>query len=226
MKVTWRTEWPHALLITAMFVLAAATWSVAPDRIPVHWNIAGQVDRWGGRFEGLFALPLVAVAVYLVMIVLPRFDPGRANYDAFAGPYASLRLGVLAVLAAIHAFVLLWVRGVPVRIGVFAPLVFGALFVVIGNLLGKIRPNWFVGIRTPWTLSSKLAWSHTHRAGGWLFIVLGVLSMACAVVRSSWAMWIMIGAGAVGLLGLLVYSYVVWRRDPDKTPPAGTQPAG
>ena len=224
MKLSWRTEWPHWLLIAAMFVFAAATWGSAPDRIPVHWNISGQVDRWGGKFEGLLAIPLLALVIYVLMIVLPRFDPGRANYDAFAGPYATLRLGIIVVMAALYALIILWVRGVQVSIGVWVPLIVGALFIVIGNLLGKVRPNWFVGIRTPWTLSSKLAWNRTHRAGGWLFILMGVLMMACAALRTEWAVWVMLGVGAVGTLGLAVYSYLLWRRDPDKTLPAGTQP--
>ena len=224
MKLSWRTEWPHWLLIAAMFVLAAATWGSAPDRIPVHWNIGGQVDRWGGKFEGLLAIPLLALGIYVLMIVLPRFDPGRANYDAFAGPYATLRLGIIVVLAALYALIILWVRGVRVSIEVWAPLIVGALFIVVGNLLGKVRPNWFVGFRTPWTLSSKLAWSRTHRAGGWLFILMGVLMMACAALRTEWAVWVMVGVGVAGTLGLVVYSYVLWRRDPDKTLPAGTQP--
>jgi len=226
MKLSWRTEWPHWLLIAAMFVLAAATWGSAPDRIPVHWGIGGQVDRWGGKFEGLLAIPLLSLGIYVLMIVLPRFDPGRANYDAFAGPYATLRLGIIVVMAALYALIILWVRGVQVSIGVWVPLIVGALFIVIGNLLGKVRPNWFVGIRTPWTLSSKLAWSRTHRVGGWLFILMGVLMMACAALRTEWAVWVMLGVGVAGTLGLVVYSYVLWRRDPDKTPPAGTQPAG
>jgi uncharacterized membrane protein len=225
MKLSWRTEWPHWLLLAVMFALAASTWGSAPDRIPVHWNIAGHVDRWGGRFEGLLAIPLLALGIYVLMIVLPRFDPGRANYDAFAGAYSTLRLGILVVMAALYAFILLWVRGVHVSIEVWVPLIVGGLFIVIGNLLGKVRPNWFVGIRTPWTLSSKLAWTHTHRAGGWLFVVMGVLMIACAVVRTAWAVWVTLGAGGAGVLALVVYSYLVWRRDPDKTPPAGTQPA-
>ena len=224
MKLSWRTEWPHWLLLAAMFVFAAATWGSAPDRIPVHWGIGGQVDRWGGKFEGLLAIPLLSLGIYVLMIVLPRFDPGRANYDAFAGPYATLRLGIIVVMAALYALIILWVRGVQVSIGVWVPLIVGALFIVIGNLLGKVRPNWFVGIRTPWTLSSKLAWNRTHRAGGWLFILMGVLMMACAALRTEWAVWVMLGVGVAGTLGLVVYSYVLWRRDPDKTLPAGTQP--
>lgn len=225
MKPSWRTEWPHWLLLAAMFALAATTWGSAPDRIPVHWNVAGHVDRWGGRFEGLLSMPLLALGIYVLMRVLPRFDPGRANYATFAGPYATLRLAIMVVMAALYALLVLWVRGVRVSIAVWVPLLIGALLVVVGNLLGKVRPNWFVGIRTPWTLSSTLAWNRTHRAGGWLFVLMGVLMMLCAALRAEWALWIMLVVGGAGVLGLVVYSYVLWRRDPDKTPPAGTQPA-
>jgi len=225
MKLSWRTEWPHWVLLAGMFALAATAWGTAPDRIPVHWNIAGQVDRWGSRFEGLLAIPLLSLGIYLLMVLLPRIDPGRANYDAFSGPYSTLRLLVLAVMAVIYGLVHLWMRGVPVDIGVWVPLVVGAMFVVIGNLLGKVRPNWFVGIRTPWTLSSKLAWTRTHRAGAWFFIVAGLLFMATAFAH---APWVVIGVFVVlfaGVAALTVYSYLVWRSDPDKTPPAGTLPA-
>lgn len=225
MKLTWRTEWPHWLLLAAMFALAAAAWHTAPDRIPMHWNLAGHVDRYGGRFEGLLAIPLLALAIYGLMILLPRLDPGRANYAAFGPAYSTLRLLLLVVMAALYGLVHLWMRGVHAPIGVWVPLIVGALFIVIGNLLGKVRPNWFVGIRTPWTLSSKVAWTGTHRAGRWVFIFMGALMMLCAALPAGWFIWTMAGAGVTGVLGLVVYSYVLWRRDPEKTPPAGTLPA-
>jgi uncharacterized membrane protein len=225
MKFSWRTEWPHWLLIAAMFVMAAATWAHAPDRIPLHWNVRGQVDGWGGKFEGLMAVPLLTLGMYVLMLLLPRLDPGRANYAGFAGPFATLRLALTVVMAAIYTLIILWVRGTRVSIEVWVPLIVGALFVVVGNLLGKVRPNWFVGIRTPWTLSSKRAWDRTHRAGGWLFILMGVLLMLCAALRAEWAVWTMVVVSLAGVIGLFVYSYVLWSRDPDKTPPAGTQPA-
>ena len=225
MRFTWRTEWPHWLLLAAMFALAAAAWSTAPDRIPMHWNLAGQVDRYGGRFEGLLAIPLLALAIYVLLIFVPRLDPGRANYAAFGPTYATLRLLILAVMAALYGLVHLWIHGAHVRIGVWVPLIVGALLIAMGNLLGKVRPNWFVGIRTPWTLSSKAAWMGTHRAGRWVFILMGVLMMLCAALPTAWFVWTMAGAGVTGVLGLVVYSYVLWRKDPEKTPPAGTLPA-
>jgi uncharacterized membrane protein len=225
MRFSWRSEWLHWLLLAGMFALAAAAWGTAPDRIPVHWGLTGHVDRYGGRFEGLLELPLVTLVLYLLLLFLPRLDPGRANYLAFAPVYTTLRLLATVVMALIYGLVHLWIRGAHVRMEIWIPVVLGGMFVVVGNLLGKVRPNWFVGIRTPWALSSKTSWAGTHRAGGRVFMAMGVMLMVCAVVRTAWAMYVTIGASVAGLVGVVVYSYVLWRRDPDKTPPAGTLPA-
>lgn len=87
MRTNWRTEWPHWAMLAAMFLLAAVTWRSAPDRLPVHWGLGGEVDRYGGRFEGLLGLPTLALGLYLLLRWLPRIDPGRANYAQFAGAY-------------------------------------------------------------------------------------------------------------------------------------------
>jgi uncharacterized membrane protein len=225
MKFDWRTEWPMWVLLLALFTLAAVSWSVAPDRIPVHWGLSGQPDRWGGRFEGLMMPPLLALGIYLLLLFLPRIDPGRANYATFAHTYATVRLLMLVVFVAIETLIVLWVHGRHVDMGAGIGVVLGGMFVVLGNLLGKLRPNWFVGIRTPWTLSSKESWVRTHRAGGWLFMAFGLMIMCTALIRTRIFVVAVAVAFAAGILGLIVYSYLVWRRDPDKVPPAGTTPA-
>lgn len=225
MKISWRSDLAIWLVLGGMFALAAVTWPGAPDRIPVHWNVHQQVDRYGGRFEGLLGIPLLALGLYLLMLTLPRIDPGRANYAAFVGAFATLRLVLAVFLAAIYGVIHLWIRGLEVRMNAVMPLLMGALFVVVGNLLGKVRPNWFVGIRTPWTLSSKDAWVRAHRTGGWVFIGGGLSFMIAAVVRTEWALWVASGAFVAGLAAVVIQSYFVWRADPDKVPPAGTTPA-
>jgi immunity protein, SdpI family len=225
MKFTWKTEWPLWALLAAMFVLAAITWPHAPDRIPVHWGLNGEVNRYGGKFEGLLLVPIIGLATYLLFLVVPRLDPGRANYAQFAGVYTLLRYSILVILALVDGIIHLWIRGVHVSIGTLIPLLVGALFVVLGSVLGKIRPNWFVGIRTPWTLSSKLAWTKTHRVGGWVFMATGLSLIVAGALNSR---TVLIGAFAlafVGVLGTVVYSYIVWHGDPDRVPPAGTLPA-
>lgn len=219
MKFDWRRELPHWLLLGAMFALGALTWPGAPEKIPVHWNMAGEVDRYGGRFEGLFAVPLIGLGIYFLLLFVPYIDPGRTNYESFRRSYDVIRLATLLVLGAVYASMNAALRGMPLGPPLVVPLTVGALFVVIGNLMGKVRPNWFVGIRTPWTLSSPRSWSRTHRLGGWVFILGGLILMGAALVP-----WLAIPALVVivgGSLALVVYSYAAWKGDPDKQPPAG-----
>lgn len=225
MKLTWRTEWPIWALILGMFLLAAVSWSTAPDRIPTHWGWNGQVDRYSGKFEGLLLMPILATVVYLLLTFLPRVDPGRANYEQFAGAYLMIRASAVTIMAAIYGVIHLVIRGHAVRIDTIVPLLVGGLLTIVGSVLGKIRPNWFVGVRTPWTLSSKLSWTKTHRAAGWVFVVLGLSMMASGVSRSRAAFIATIAFGAIGVVGTMIYSYLVWRRDPERIPPAGTLPA-
>jgi uncharacterized membrane protein len=224
-KTTWRVELPQILLLLAMFVTAAAVWNSAPDQIPVHWNGAGEIDRYGGRFEGLLLLPLIATGIYLLLRFLPNIDPGRANYARFGGTYAAIRIGVIALSAAIYGVAMLWVVRRPVSIKGVVPILVGVLFVVLGSVMGKIRPNWFVGIRTPWTMSSKIAWVRTHRLGGWLFLAQGVLFIVSGALDNRILNGVVIGTIFAVIATLFVYSYVLWRADPEKLPPTGTQPA-
>ena len=175
-----KSELPHWLILAAMFGLAAITWPSAPDQIPVHWNAAGQVDRYGTRPEGLLLLPVVALAIYGLLRLLPMIDPKRANYASFASAYNVLRLAVLALLAAVYGLIHLWLRGIQIDVGTVVPLLLGLLFLVLGAVLPRIRPNWLVGIRTPWTLTSEVAWTRTHRVGSWLFALFGVAAFCSA----------------------------------------------
>lgn len=224
MKLSWRTELPQWAMILGMFVLAALSWSSAPAQIPVHWGITGQVDRYGGRVEGLLMPPLVTLGIYLLMIVAPRIDPGRKSYGLFSGSYNVIRLAIVTFLAGLYGVTHLALRGYPVEISTVVPLGVGGLLVLLGNLMSKIRPNWFVGIRTPWTLSSKEAWVKTHRLGGWLFILAGLGLMGTSIVHAPWASMVCLGLFLLTVVGTFVYSYLVWRNDPGKVPPAGTLP--
>jgi len=224
MKFTWRTEWPLLLLLALMFAIAAMGWVHFPDRVPVHWGTNGEVDRYGGKFEGTFLIPIVGAVIYLLFLALPRIDPARANYARFAGAYTVLRFTLLLFLLVVEFVVHLATGGNRVPMETLIPIFVGGLFIVMGGVLRRIHPNWFVGIRTPWTLSSKRSWTETHRVGGWVFGISGVVLIVAGIVHSTAvliAALVLIGAG---MLGTVAYSYFVWRDDPDRVR-AGTLPA-
>jgi uncharacterized membrane protein len=207
-----------------MWSVAAAAWRFAPDRLPVHWNLAGEVDRYGGKVEGLLLLPLLVTALYPLLLLLPRIDPGRANYATFADVYTLIRLSITAMLAFVYACILLASFGYHVDMGLLIPLAVGILFCILGNVMGKIRPNWFVGVRTPWTLSSRDSWNKTHRLAGRLFVVLGCTFAAYGFLQTVWMLTAVIALGVAMLLWIVIYSYLVWRHDPNRVCPAGTSP--
>ena len=224
MKLSLRSELPQLALIAAMFALAAWAWPRLPEQIPTHWNLRGEVDGHGSKFVGLLVLPLTVLGLYLLMMVLPLFDPGRANYRSFAKAYNVLRIVMVVFMAMLYTATVAAAMGRKVDITSVAFLGTAALFFVIGNVMGKIRPNWFVGVRTPWTLSSKLSWDKTHRLAGWVFLLMGAAFAALAFVRSTWALVAILIFNAVCLLWIVVYSYLVYRSDPNPMPPAGTSP--
>ena len=216
MRIQFRTEIVGLAMIVTMFVMAAMAWSSAPAQMAVHWDIAGHANRYGGRFQGLLLLPLVAAGVYAFMLLAPRIDPRRRNYEAFAGPYAIVRTLVIGMLFLVYVASYLAMRGRSVNVSSMALTAMGVVFVIIGNYLPKIQPNWFIGVRTPWTLSSEESWRRTHRLAGWLFVFGGAVIAAIGLLHPAWLLWALLASMATVVLIPVIYSYFAWRQDPTR----------
>ena len=195
--------------------MAAIAWPEAPERIPIHWGFTGEPDNYTGKI-GLFYLPLIMLGVYVLLLFLPRIDPRRASYEKFKGSYTVIRMALVITFFCIQIFTVLWVFDVIVNMNVAVPIIIGILLMVLGNYFGKFRPNWFTGIKTPWTLSSTESWNKTHRLGGRLFVVLGLLMVVAAPFQETW-LFISLGVFlGIIIVTLYVYSYVIWKKDPQK----------
>jgi uncharacterized membrane protein len=218
-------EWIQVVVIGGMFALAAIRWSAVPDQVPIHWNAAGEVDGYGGKFVALLLMPIMTLGVYLLLRFIPRIDPARLNYESFAGTYLLVRVLVTVYMAFAYVVVTLAIgneESVPVS-GLLTGSI-GVLFIILGGAMGKFRPNWFAGIRTPWTLTSKRSWIKTHRLGGRVFIAAGVATLVAAAFGNEWAFYAMMAVTIPGVVFLVVYSYFVWRDDPDKIAAQDVQP--
>jgi uncharacterized membrane protein len=187
-----------------------------PDTITTHWDLEGNPNGYSSRMFGAFGLPLMMAVIYGAMRFLPLVDPRRENYDKFRGTYEGLILTVLVFMLGIHVLVLRAALGHTVPMQKVLPISMGLLFIVIGNLLPRARSNFFVGIRTPWTLSSEKSWERTHRIGGYVFVLVGIMIAASIFVPITVGWPIVAALTAIAVGGLVVYSYFVWRDDPDK----------
>lgn len=221
---SWQRELPHWIVLTAMFATAAIVWTHVGDRIPVHWNAAGEVDGHGSKAGGLLMIPFITLQTYLVLLWIPRIDPGKTNYRSFSEAYASVRLTLSLFMGLIYAGVILTALGKPVAMNTLISFGTGGLLIVIGNVLSKVRPNWFFGIRTPWTLSSKLSWDKTHRIGGWQMVASGLAFIASAIIGTKISLFIAIGFTLISTVAIVVYSYRVYLIDPNRIAPADTLP--
>jgi uncharacterized membrane protein len=206
-------------IILGMFVLSLWAWVNIPDRpVPVHFDIEGRPNAYGSKFEGLMVLPLVAIACNIVLVFLPRIEPRAEHLLRSSKAYSAIWIATIAFLAVVHGGAIAVVLGQATRLpGTVVQIAVGILLMIIGNYMAKIRSNFFFGLRTPWTLSSEKSWNKSHRLGGWLLFGLGLGCAAVAIIGNSLLfLWLLLGGLGGITLTLMVYSYLIWKDDPDK----------
>lgn len=207
-------KWYPILVVAAAVVASAVAYTRLPERVPVHWNAAGEVDRYGSPLEGVLVMPLVMVGLALLIPALPRIDPRGANYEKFKPTYHLVMNTILTFMLGVHATILAATLGLPVDVGRVVPIGLGALLIVLGNVLPRTRPNWMFGIRTPWTLSSDRVWERTHRVGGYLMLAAGLLVVLVGLLSpGARSMLAVVTAVVAAALGSVAYSYVAWRQE-------------
>lgn len=184
-------------------------------QVPMHWNIKGEIDRYGSKVEGLYMLPGLTAVMILIFALVPLIEPRRRHLQLSLKAYKIIIAAIIIFMAVIHGLILWSTIGKQLDIGRSVNLGIGILFVLLGNYLGKVRSNFFMGVRSPWTLSSELSWTKTHRLAGWLFVLLGLLILLNAAFwEPKRAFVIMIGGVIICALVPYVYSYFIWKKDP------------
>jgi uncharacterized membrane protein len=153
---------------------------------------------------------LIVLGQAVLMIVLPKISPRRFGIDPFIGVWSIVMLTVQGLMMVLSLCALLAGAGHHLRISVIGITVVGVVLMVLGNYMGKLRQNFFAGIRTPWTLASDAVWERTHRLAGWVFVLAGVVMVAAALAgaMSGWLLAVIVAV----LLIPVVYSYFVYQR--------------
>ena len=206
---TLRTNILSLIFIAIPIAASIYLYPSLPEQIPTHWNLAGEVDDYTPKPWGVLILPLAAVFIFLVMKLIPMISPKGFRTDQFQGVINIFTVTLVGFMSAVALLVLIAATGRNVHVNevIFAGV--GLLFIVLGNYLGKVRKNFFIGIRTPWTLASDEVWSRTHRLGGWVFVLIGFFLFINAFVQFP-ELWL-IGAIVAVALVPVVYSFVIYR---------------
>lgn len=215
-----------AVLLTAG--IALYTWSILPETgdIPVHWGPDGRPDQFvakGDAWAYLLILPGAALLTGIVLSLVPAIDPRKQNIETGRRAYLATWIGVMTLFTFLQGGIALGMLNTATDAETSGSLVrlviaiCAALFIVIGNYLPKTRSSFMFGIRTPWTLSSDIAWEKTHRLAGPLFMCAGALGILGAFLFDGiWLAlqlsFLIVGAALVSV----IYSYFAWRRAADR----------
>jgi uncharacterized membrane protein len=207
------------IVVSCALMMGAGYWLLgSKEMLATHWDAAGEANGFGGSFMGLYFIPLLTMAIAALIAAVPVIDPLKANVEKFRGGLNLFIAAFSAFMLYVQGLTLAWNMGLKFSMtGLMAPG-FGLLFIVMGIVIRKAKRNYFIGIRTPWTLANDTVWEKTHNIGGQLFIASGVLTMACVFIPDA-AIFVLLATSLGGSFITMVYSYLEFRKIENKALP-------
>jgi uncharacterized membrane protein len=201
------------LILLLPFIYSFIVWNKIPDRVPTHFDFKGEPDDYSSKAFALLLLPVMNVVVYFILFFVPRIDPRKKNYAAFGTSYQNIRLLIHLFFVGMFIFITQTTSGgQPLKLSAFLSglLLF---FALLGNYMRTVRSNFFVGIRTPWTLSNDVVWRKTHELGGRIWFYSGIVLAIVVYFLPEMAAMIVTGCGMFVIVIIpVVYSYIEYQK--------------
>jgi uncharacterized membrane protein len=212
MNETLKKELPIIGIVLIPFAYLAYIWNSLPEKVPLHWNLKGEIDDWGSKYSLIGLVFLLPVLTYILMLVVPKIDP-KKRIEAMGGKYYQFKF-ILVGFMSVLALVIIYISNnqklsSPSMIVVLV----GILFVFMGNYFKVIKQNYFIGIKTPWTLESEEVWKLTHLLAGKMWVIGGIIIVICSlVVPENINFYFFISITAVISIVPIVYSYLIYKK--------------
>ena len=206
-----KKELPLIFMLIATFAISMYFYPQLPEKIPTHWNFRGEIDGYSGKLAGAFMVPVINLVMYGMFIFLPALDPKRENYKLFEGTYIYFRYLFHIFFIGMQILTIAAALGYNVDVGKWVVIGISLLFMFMGNVMGRLKHNYFVGIKTPWTLASEEVWTKTHRLGAVLWTGGGLIGVVLKLlyIYPEWMLF------AILMLITLIpagYSYILFNR--------------
>jgi uncharacterized membrane protein len=201
-------------MIIGASIAGLLLWNRLPEQMASHWNISDQVDGYMSKFWGVFMGPLITLGIFGLFLVIPSIDPLKVNIAQFREVFNLFIVLIVAFMLYIYGLTLAWNLGyTSFKMSTSMLPAFGLLFIFIGLMLRQAKRNFFIGIRTPWTLSSDTVWEKTHQLGAILFMISGALAFIGSLFGGVTAFWLFFVPLIGSTIFLFIYSYVLYRRE-------------
>lgn len=206
----FKKEIPFIAVALLPFVYLAYIWNELPKEVPMHWNASGEIDRWGDKSELFMMLFMLTGITYFIFLIIPYIDP-KQKLQNMGNKLNNLRLILALFMSALAIYILYSVQQKTSNPVLIFPLV-GLLFAFLGNYFKTIKPNYFIGIKTPWTLENEEVWKKTHLMGGKLWFVGGLLMALTFVLPNEIQIYTFLAIAAVITIVPIVYSYLEFKK--------------
>ncbi|MCD6114686.1 SdpI family protein [bacterium] len=205
------TEFIIISLILFSFIIGIYLYPLMPERMVSHWNIKGEADDYLSKFWGVFLIPLISIGLFLLYLIIPQIDPLKENIKKFRKYFDGFFILLFLFLFYVYLLTIFWNFGLKFNIGQAMMPALAILFYYCGVLLEKAKRNWFIGIKTPWTLSSDKVWDKTHQLGGRLFKITGLIVLLGAFFKE-YILWFVLVPIIITAIYTIAYSYFEYQK--------------
>jgi uncharacterized membrane protein len=212
MNLTFRKELPIVGIVLMPFIYLAFIWNILPAKVPTHWNYKGEIDHCGDKYSLVVMLFMLPVLMYLLLTIIPKIDP-KKRIALMGGKLYQIKFVLVLFMSLLAMFIIFISKNQTFSSPIFVYILIGTLFMVFGNYFKVIQPNYFIGIRTPWTLENNEVWKITHVFAGKLWFIGGLLIVLVSFIFEAKLFSIVLAVMVLSLVIVpVVYSYIQFKK--------------
>ena len=212
MNETLKKELPIIGFVLLPFINLAYLWSSLPEKIPIHWDYKGEINGWGTKYSLLGLIFLLPVFTYVLMLAIPKIDP-KKRIELMGGKYYQIKFVLVLFMSVLSLFIIYSSKSQTISSPIMVFVLIGLLFMALGNYFKVIKQNYFLGIKTPWTLESEEVWKLTHILAGKLWIVGGLLIVILSlIIPENINFYFFLSITAIISIVPIVYSYLIFKK--------------
>ena len=207
-----KREIPLIAIVLLPFIYLAYIWNELPEKVPMHWNIKGEIDRFGNKTELLLIPIFLPLLVYLIFLIVPKIDP-KNKISKMGNKYQHIKILLTTFMSILALFIIYTAKNQSFANPNYIVLFIGILYIILGNYFKTIKANYFIGIRTPWTLENETVWKETHKLGGKMWFVGGIIVVTSSLILEKQLNFIlfMIITGII-IIVPITYSYFKFKK--------------
>ncbi|MBD0381660.1 SdpI family protein [Paenibacillus sedimenti] len=212
-KILW--GWKDAMLLLIVLVpviMGAVMYEDLPDQLASHFDLKGNTNGFMSKSVFIISMSLINFILFICLKVVPRLDPKQGNYAKFMDVYELFRFVIVTFLTGIFVMVLFYNRGYDISMNTVLFLFMGVLWIILGNYMGRIRRNYTLGVRTPWTLANEEVWKKTHRLTGPLWVICGFVMLVCSFFGDYPLHYVLLSIIGISVVVPTIYSYLVFNK--------------